>query len=189
MWTLVPGESFKVVPVAKAKTDNMGNFELRVAGSSVRSHRSTRSAVVDYELAADGVTPYYFSAVTKSDGTLSDRGPYSIELRPDKSASAPVESVAKADSGQPIDKQCGIWDLVQTYSPEWDIVGQTYLAASGVTADFVYSSGASTELGIKVSVGGTANWTSQGTNTRSSTASVSFPAVSGTTYRYRKTQF
>ncbi|MFE2432657.1 hypothetical protein ACFXJ5_38845 [Streptomyces sp. NPDC059373] len=96
-------------------------------------------------------------------------------------------TTAAADAG--VSKACHS-TLVKDYGARSDIVGQSYSATTGVTHTFTYVSGADSSLGVGVSASGTyGSFKVDGTSSKSSSASESFPTYGNNKGVYYKTGF
>ncbi len=108
------------------------------------------------------------------------------ELKLDGSAIGSTESKSTA-----VAKSTTTSTLLASY-PVWGIVGQLYSTTTGATGDFQYASGATSELGVGVSLSGAAgSFSSAGTTALSSSTLIDFPTQSaGSTWKsYMKTQW
>lgn len=77
-----------------------------------------------------------------------------------------------------------------TYSPIWVTVGQTFVDNVGVWADFSYTSGVSTSMGVGVSTsGGYGTYSAGGTSSVSAQGSIDFPRQGRWTSKRLRTMF
>lgn len=78
---------------------------------------------------------------------------------------------------------------IATYAPRWVVVGDA-TTTTNATATFTYEEGATSTLGVGVSVKGTVgSFTANGTSTVAAKVTIGFPPVTGVTGRQWKTQF
>lgn len=102
------------------------------------------------------------------------------EVDPSAVVPEPSEEVVPFGCSQTLTKDLGL------RTTQVNAAGVTY---SGATTDFVYTSGASSSLGVAVSESGKyGSWDASGSSSKSTSSSVSYPAY-GTGYWARKTQF
>ncbi|GAB3535271.1 hypothetical protein GCM10027403_12520 [Arthrobacter tecti] len=86
-------------------------------------------------------------------------------------------------------KACYSKKLV-TYSPTWVTVGQSFVNTTNVISDFQYSHGATSSLGIAVSASGKAgSYSSGGTNSITSSATIDFPQQGSNTAKRFESSF
>ncbi len=203
---MIVGDSIQVTPVAKAIVGDGGQFEIRLPDGADFARYASDVGNVDLEVRAVSGTyyaAYSFSAPSSGlrafgldntavaaarAGTAAELAPatgLSIQSLP---ANTAVASLAASTAG-PLNKTdvCGE-TLVADYGSQAVVVGGTYTGGSKRTGAFTYQSGSSSSLGVGLSTSGKkGSYSVSGTNSRSSTSTVSFAA--GTGGRTYKTYF
>lgn len=194
-----PGDPVRVTPVAKARTDGSGRYVLRIADDfNLGPFASGRTGEINFEIVAHteaGSRPFSFSRLWRggSNTVLLDRdihgehlsGPSAIDLGVDQ-----IGSLENGDTSTTVQEKIQFDSLIGYYDPSWDLVGQQYVATTGVTAGFEYTSGSSSQLGVGFSTSGAfGSFSTGGTSSKSSTATITFPSVGANTFAYYDTQF
>jgi hypothetical protein len=197
------GDSVQATPVAKALVRAGGIFAIRIGDISALARYASKSQSVDFEVRAISgghYAAYSFSrtmmthagvvqlasATTANQpaGTVMDLRALAVQAKIVSLPPNPVVSRLGADSGV-INKTdvCGE-SLVSSYGSRAVTVGSTYTTASGASAKFTYSAGATSTLGVGYSVSGTyGSFSGSGTSDRSSASTVDFGTRSGS-YTY-----
>jgi len=105
------------------------------------------------------------------------------------SASSASSTPSSGNAASAVSKGTTTSTLLSSYSV-WDIVGQLYSTTTGVTGDFTYNAGQTSELGVGVSATGAyGSFSVGGTSAQSSGISINYPTLSATFQQYLKTQW
>ncbi|HEV8065391.1 MAG TPA: hypothetical protein VGP46_11190 [Acidimicrobiales bacterium] len=98
---------------------------------------------------------------------------------------------AAITAGRPRVVSCGQPQYDLGYSPQWDVIGQTYIDnAGGTTATVDYTAGSDSTIGVGISSSGSAGtFSGDGTDSVSSDAKENFPIEGNNTYYYYLTEF
>ncbi|MGG5751104.1 hypothetical protein ACQ3I4_00545 [Zafaria sp. Z1313] len=154
-----------------------GNVELTISG-----------------LAGGGIYDYSFTADPGSESTqrISGKDVRTVDLNGLRLAplgGASTTGTDRATGATATNKACTATKL-QEYSPRQVLVGTTYVQTSGVTADFQYSTGANSTVGVGVSLTGNAGtYSASGTSTLTSSSVIDFPTTGANTKKLHYTQF
>lgn len=200
--SLKDGDEFHTLDVAVADTDAGGRFALRVDPVVPLSAVKDVTGAINFSLLAttgaesashafagrfDTSTGLWVAATQAPDAAT----PLEVTLP----VTEPLPSVGvEAPIPAATDKAFPCPDYVMaTYNQRTVLVGEVY-PGPNATADFQYSTGAESTLGVGVSVGGTyGSFSASGTATTSSTSTIDYatqPAnskkVFSTTYQYKK---
>jgi hypothetical protein len=105
-----------------------------------------------------------------------------------------VSEAGTADNttaGQYVEKYpCGAVRVTGFHPTRKDVVGQWFSTTAGVHADFAYTNGASSSLGVGWSASGTyGSWHQSGTSSKDSTATIGFPEADGVGGHYYLTKW
>ncbi len=188
---LKPGESVQTVPVGKVVTKRDGTFSLRVANVAALSRMKNRSGVVDLSIVGEGEgAQYNFSFPLEADGLIRGKvgsGKPGLDLRPVGQLSKDQSARAEA-TAPPMEKAC-TYRLLEQLAPRTVIVGSSYVQTSGVTADFQFSTGASSALGVAVKSPGSVSYKASGESSVSSSSTIDFPSVGANRKRIHRTKF
>jgi hypothetical protein len=179
------GDSFEPVAVAKAVVGGQGRYELRVDRGVDLSRFASDTGLIDFAVTAvrgrDIATSYFSASAADLQG---DGAP---GKRVDATA---IDGGAVLDVVDPTDPRSAVKTEVcgETYvrdlGSQRTIVGQSYTTSTGAWQQLSLSSGASSELGVGISVSGAyGSYSSAGTESKSSSTTVQFPQLSGW-YRY-----
>lgn len=161
--SMVPGDSFKLVPVGKALVGSDGSFDLRIDPKANMDEflESDGRANLDIRVtSAAGMTTYGLPVQRDSQGRVSS-DPSNVVIDARAGATPPAQG-SQSVLAPTVDKW---WTetLVLNYVPQWDVVGELYTGPHA-TGTFRYQVQASTTLGIGVSATGAfGSWSSSGT--------------------------
>lgn len=211
---IAEGDSFSLIDVGGVVADTAGNFTispdtsiiLSLAASTQEASATKLSEIpVDLEVVAETVAGQAFYASTifvqpstnmlridiAREAEANDRSTASatsagiaVDLRVLKQVDPPI-----TPDVQPLDvvHNC---TLTTDYGGLWTVVGSIGATTSGYTGQMKYSSGASSAITEGISVNGAyGTFTSNGTISRSTTSSVTFPSYSASGYWQMRTKF
>lgn len=192
MRTLKEGDTIQVSPVAKARTDESGHFEMRLAEPSKLKRYASALGVVNFEIRA--ISGAYYAAFSFSSelDALNGARMQRADLVGLNLVSLPANDAVLNLEGSrmgPINKTqiCGE-TLVANYGTRAVAIGQTYTAGAGRTGSLTYTSGSSSTLGVGLSMTGVyGSYSASGSISLSSTTTVSF--AGGTGGRLYKTYY
>lgn len=196
------GETVKTVPLAYARTDADGAFELKLSDVDEALVDQYRNADGDIDFEVMGVDSErvytdHFTAdnpetapaakVAVSKSRVSQPKPHRLNVRVVPGLKPRFDTSLMGRDRIPVNKVCET-TKVANLGNVWTSVGYGYVSGSGATMKFSYKSGASSTLGVGVSVsGGAGSYRMSGTSTFSSTAEVGYPETAG--YKEWRTQF
>ncbi len=206
---LVAGDRVRLTAVARSRTTAAGRYVLRVpelgsllpfagpdravnlevvasgAGGTVAVHAFSRDLVTNGAVSAVARPPRLVAAGAGGRAATGDAPPLRAHLTLEPGGPGlPAARVRAATS-----LSCSA-SLTRRYKPRWGLVGQHYSRTGGVRSAFVYTSGAESQLGVGVSASGKyGTFHAGGTNSKSSSGSITFPPVRGAQSAYRLTKF
>ncbi|WP_413354730.1 hypothetical protein [Microbacterium sp. 1P06AB] len=187
------GDQFNLEPIGSAEVDGDGNFALAVDSMNVLDRMASDQGEVNLFVSADnGETTFEKSFSVNVDEIESASVDSVVDLG-DVAATGEAEDAGAADpmasSDAFIEKACTSTKITNLGN-KWVPVGGLFSSNTGAKVDYVYESGQSSSLGAAVSQkASNAGFSASGTTSISSTASVNFPAMSGTGNKLAKTQF
>ncbi len=174
---LEPGDHVKLVPVAKAVVGSDGAFALRVDTQLPLSEFMEDDGRANLDIVASsdkGSGRYSFAQHLETTASERESSAFNVivALSSDRE-SGPTNPAPTADA--PAEAKGWTTTLVSNYPASWDVVGEIYTGPN-TTADFVYSQGAASSLGVGISAsGGFGTWSTSGTSSFESTATIDFP--------------
>lgn len=213
---LSPGDGFKLQAVGAATADINGAYTLRIASADLVSPMADSSGIINFEIDAgaigQGTVPFGFprkfdpstgsmteiggtppalaSGPTASGSLWSVAPEHADVVLPLNGASTGTQNVGPPGSTSAVNKGSCTLAVVTNYGPGWDIVGQTYSTTTGVTHQFVYTSGSSSSLGEGFSLSGAyGSFSASGTTGVGSTGSETYPVQGNGQYAYYETEF
>lgn len=200
------GDIANVQPIAAAIAGANGVFDLRVPNLTALVPYSDSAGIVNLEVVAQdlngGESRWSFSRQLDgisfdSDGTVLTlptglRDPISSLLG--TPAAATLDMLAGAASPEDLnsdvaapDSGC-VWTFSQKLSPSQVTIGGTFSSVSGVSDTMKYTNGAVSTLGVGLEVNGPGtSWSASGTQSRSTSSTVTFPTHSGSASYWHKT--
>ena len=174
------GDSFRTLPVAQDTVGSDGRFALRVDPAVPLREYTEANGNINFELYADtdlGRASFSFARKSVSGVWTQPSRPGSaaapiavtVDLALGRSQHAGATS-AVPTAGVPEDKDWGCPNyVVARYDQRWTAIGETYPGPSA-SAELIYTSGASSELGVAYSVSGEyGSYSSSGAHSQSST--------------------
>ncbi len=154
------GDSYSPTLVGTATTDTAGNFT--IDGAVTAGSQNLRFVASDLKGHA-------------TEWWEPEKANASLVLKLGSVSSAAVAG------GAAIAKSNSISSTLMSSYVVNDIVGQLYSTTTGATGDFQYGSGATSELGVGVSLtGSVGGWTTSGTTSANSTLTIDFPQQAST---------
>jgi hypothetical protein len=194
---LAKGDPVPTLTAGVAVTDASGAFALRYSDPAALAPFVDADGTVDFSVESDagrGPHSFNFSRKVARDAVQSTavapvdrKGAVVIKLRPLPGVLAQPAAGERSASTLNYRPPCG-WHKVSTLGPRWVNIASAY-TAGGVSAKLTYVSGASSSIGVGISVPGSGTFSASGSVTVSSGATIGFPAVSGGAGRVWRTQF
>jgi hypothetical protein len=197
------GDAFHTLPVAQTSVGSDGRFALRI-DPAVPLHEYTEpDGTINFELYADtnqGRAAYNFArksvggAWVEPAGAAAARIAVTVDLALGRSERADPTTTVPSGAAPPENKDYGCPNyVVARYNGRWTAIGETYPGPSA-TAEFIYTQGASSTLGVGISVSGDyGSYSASGTTTQSSTTEINWPIKPAnskwfywTTFQYTK---
>lgn len=181
---LADGEVVKKAAVGYAETAQDGRFALKISDASLLGHYRDADGNINFGLVSaspSGLFTYNFvsAADSKSPSAFASvaRGTSAVVLAPAEDVSPRYDETRLPDDVRPVDKACGTvrnGDIGNF----WVTVGYGYVTGSNASMNFSYTSGASSSLGVGMSISGAGGtFSASGTSSVSSSSTVSYPAT------------
>lgn len=178
------GDQFDLEPVARAVTDNDGHYELRVDPATSLDPYAAKNGSIDLEVVAHTDQRFGVSTFNVVADDSEAAGDTSVATR---SATGEVASSAQADislrgdldaAGTSAGGPRSVCEEIKNLGPKAVVLGTSHSRASGVKITFTHTQTASSSLGVGVKTGG---WHQEGTVSRESTVSTTYPKALGKT--------
>lgn len=215
--SLAPGDPVNIKRIGLTRTDANGHYTLRPDYDALKAWRGSHSGPVNVEIIAstsDSIAPYATTIsldtrtrtsrqvaqpTAETDGGFADAsttasGALAVDLQLQRAPSTAPQTdngttATTVEAAAVPTVSCMTYK--QDYGPRWVRVGQLYsTATSGFTANYTYSTSASSTLGAGYSLSGAyGSFTQSGSSTSSSSSSVGFSALTTSGGKGYSTQF
>lgn len=215
--SLLPGDPVNIKRIGMTRTDANGHYSLRPDYDALKAWGGSRSGPVNVEIIAstsDSIAPYATTIsfdtrartsrqigqpTAETDGVFAEAAAMAsgalgvdLQLQPaPESATKMNDGAATETVGAAAAPTVSCMTYKQDYGPRWVRVGQLYsTASSGFTANYSYSTSASSTLGAGYSLSGAyGSFTQSGSSTSASSSSVGFSALTTSGGKGYSTQF
>lgn len=169
------GDSYSPQLIATTRTAADGSYSLASDATRVNYRVVAVAADGGYAQWDVPARPTAASGTAKAFAAAADPAPLDLQL--DARGAAP----SGPGTGVAVAKATSISSTLLETTQPWDIIGQLYSTSTGVTSDFQYRSGQSSELGGGISISGAyGSFSASGSKSVTSTLTIDFPSQPST---------